>query len=82
MPQRSKINIKMKTKQAEIPSRNWLYARGYTLRQAARAVHCTPGHLSRVISGERESSTLGAKLRALPKRALNMRERVTAACAQ
>lgn len=47
---------------------SWLARRGYTLREAAKVLGKTPGHLSRAISGERVMcSRLEEELRALPQ---------------
>lgn len=47
---------------------SWLARRGYTLREAAKVLGKTPGHLSRAISGERVMChRLEEELRALPQ---------------
>lgn len=59
--------------QAQI-SVQWLLARGYTIAAAARAVRRSRQHVTEVVAGKRQSSTLIAKLRKLPKRQLKLRE--------
>lgn len=56
---------------------NTLYAKGWTIRQAARKLNVSYSHLAYVLRGERVSVSLIKKLRALPKRKLVLRERVT-----
>ena len=56
---------------------NTLYAKGWTIRQAARKLNVSYSHLAYVLRGQRVSITLVDKLRAVPERPLNLRERVT-----
>lgn len=44
--------------------------RGYYIVDAAEALNLSHSHVSRVLSGERESAELMEQLRALPKRKL------------
>lgn len=49
-------------------TREWLAARGYTIRQAADDVGVSPQHLAYVCRGERKPSrALVERLKALPK---------------
>lgn len=52
----------------------WLLARGYTLAGAARCLGRSRQHVTEVVAGKRQSPTLIAKLRKLPKRQLRLRE--------
>lgn len=56
---------------------NWLYARGWTVRQAAKKLGVSYSHVAYVLRGERKSKRLLDSLRALPQRTLNLRERLT-----
>lgn len=53
---------------------NQLYARGYTIRQAAKALNVSPIHVSYVLRGMRQSKSLMTRLEALPPRRLTLRE--------
>lgn len=57
------------------PDMAWLYGRGWTLREAANALQVNPGHLSRVLNGERKSQRLLDRLKTLPKRNLQFRRK-------
>lgn len=67
----------MKKECKPIMSADELVARGYTYSSAARALKCSTTHLYLVATGARVSRKLAAKLRKLPKRTLNLRERIT-----
>lgn len=62
----------MSKKQEETLGLNWLYNRGYTLKQAKEILGCDGGHLSRVLAGKRVSAAMVRRLRALPKRKLDL----------
>ena len=50
-----------------------LYARGWNLKEAARACGCSPSHLRAVMQGEREpSAELKSKLAALKQKPLSV----------
>lgn len=55
--------------------RNELYARGYTIRQAAASIGRSYGQVAAVLRGERRSAIVITMLRALPQRALQFRRR-------
>lgn len=64
--------------QEEKPSKKWLYERGYTISGAARKIKRSHGHVSMVLSGERESGEVIRLLKALPVRKdLILRERIS-----
>ena len=52
---------------------NWLYAKGWTIRQASKAINRSYSHVAYVLRGERKSITILRELEKLPARALNMR---------
>lgn len=54
-------------------SLNTLYQKGYTIRQAARAVDRSAPHVLLVLKGARKSPNLVKALLALPNRELNLR---------
>ena len=59
-------------------SKKWLYDKGYTIAGAARRIKRSHGHVSMVLSGERESGEVIRLLMKLPKRKdLVLRERVS-----
>lgn len=60
--------------QSQKMNSNELYARGYTIRQAAKVLKVSPTHISCVLRGERQSKSLMARLVALPQRRLTLRE--------
>lgn len=62
------------TTQAETIDRSWLYARGYTISQAARHIKRSIAHVHRVVNGERESKAVTEDLKKLPLRPLRLRE--------
>lgn len=55
---------------------NTLYAKGWTIRQAAKHLHVSYSHLAYVLRGKRESASLLARLRGLPYRPLVLREKL------
>ena len=58
-------------------SKKWLYDKGYTIAGAARKIKRSHGHVSLVLSGDRESGEVIRLLMQLPKRDdLILRERV------
>lgn len=69
MTDKTKITI-----EAEVPCHLVpLYARGWNLKEAARACGCSPSHLRAVMQGEREpSSELKSKLAALKQKPLSV----------
>lgn len=64
----------MKTKQQVFtPDLQWIYGQGWTLRGAAEFLSVNPGHLSRVIRGERISKRLMTRVSQLPRQRLVLR---------
>lgn len=63
--------------QAQTIDKNWLYAQGWTIRQAARKLRRSPQHIAEVLKGARKSDPLIRKLQNLPARPLQFRERIT-----
>lgn len=63
--------------QQQIMDKNALYARGYTISGAARALCISANHLSCVLRGERKSAILMQRLLKLPLRPLRLREKLT-----
>lgn len=59
--------------QDKIPSLEWLYAQGWTLRGAAQKLNVDPSHLRRVLDGERISKRLIDRVLQLPKQRLVLR---------
>lgn len=57
--------------------KNSLYARGYTITQAAKTLHVSVNHVACVLRGERKSDSLMRRLTALPQRSLRLREVVS-----
>ncbi len=53
----------------------WLYMRGYTVRQAAKAINRSATHVHYVIAGKRKGPATAAALRKLPRRPLCLRAR-------
>jgi len=66
------ITPNMETQEFKIDL-TWLYDRGWTLNEAAFALDVNPGHLSRVLNGDRESRRLVNRVKALPKKKLQFR---------
>lgn len=58
---------------------DWLYSRGWTVRQAADTLECNPGHLSRILRGSRQSKAMEKRLRSLPKQTLTPRRKLATA---
>lgn len=54
----------------------WLYGRGWTLREAAEKLQVNPGHLCRVLKGDRPSRRLLARVHNLPERSLQFRRKL------
>lgn len=63
-------------KQAETLG-NLLEEKNYNIRQAARAINKSSTQVYYVVRGKRSSSVIVAALLKLPKRTLNLRERIT-----
>ncbi len=59
--------------QPDIITPQWLYARGYTMRQAAAAIKRSHTHVNYVLTGKRNSKTIITLLRKLPARPFPMR---------
>lgn len=59
------------------PDMAWLYGHGWTLTHAATTLGVNPGHLSRVLRGERHSRRLLARLATLPQQPLQLQKRAT-----
>lgn len=57
--------------------KNWLYAQGWTIRQAARKLGRSPQHIAEVLKGTRRSEPLLRKIKKLPLRSLSWREHIT-----
>lgn len=57
-------------------TREELFNKGYTYSAAARKCGCSIVHVYLVVNGKRQSAVLLAKLRALPKRNICLRERI------
>lgn len=55
----------------------WLYAKGYTIAQAARRIGRSTQHVHSVLNGKRESAAVMNALQALPQRPFTPRERIT-----
>ena len=55
---------------------NWLYAKGWTVRQAAKAVNRSYSHVAYVLRGQRQSNALLLQLKRLPQRTLSFREKI------
>lgn len=53
----------------------WLYGRGWTLKEAAEKLQVNPGHLCRVLKGDRPSRRLLARVQTLPKQSLQFRRK-------
>lgn len=49
---------------------NWLYAKGWTIRQASKAIKRSYSHVAYVLRGERQSQAIMRELKKLPKREL------------
>jgi len=64
--QPKEINTELKA-----PTHNQLYAKGWTVTQAAREIGVTSTHVSAVINGRRISKRVTQQLWALPHRELN-----------
>lgn len=62
------------TKNMEEINTNWLYSRGWTIRQASKAINRSYSHVSYVLRGERKSKAIARELKKLPVRTLNMRK--------
>lgn len=65
------MNRKQKTE--EVLSIPWLHAKGWTVRQAAKAIDRSWSHVASVLKGKRKSTVVTAGLRALPKKKLRRR---------
>ncbi len=61
------------TKTQDKISLRQLYAKGWTIRQAAEALERSPQHVAEVVRGRRVSPSLMARLIALPKQDLVLR---------
>lgn len=59
------------------PDMAWLYGHGWTIKTASCALGVNPGHLSRVIRGQRTSLRLLRRIGALPKQPLQLQSRST-----
>ncbi|MBQ8900258.1 MAG: hypothetical protein IJY72_04820 [Akkermansia sp.] len=62
--------------QAQTLSLRWLYSKGYTISDAARAIGRSHQHVSQVLRGQRNSRTVTEALLALPAQQLQLRKRV------
>lgn len=58
------------------PSLEWLFSRGWNVREAAERLNVSPGHLSRVLKGERSSIRIHRELTKLPQKKLVLRRRL------
>lgn len=54
----------------------WLYDRGWTLQGAAAELKVNPGHLCRVLKGDRPSRRLLIRVQELPKQHLQFRRKL------
>lgn len=54
-----------------------LISKGYTISAAARAIHRSKTHVYSVVTGQRISKSVTDELNRLPRRPLQLRERVT-----
>lgn len=54
-------------------STNELYAKGWTIRQASKAIGRSYSHVAYVLRGERKSAAITRALLALPQRGLSLR---------
>lgn len=53
---------------------NWLYAKGWTVRQASKAINRSYSHVAYVLRGERQSLSIIRELKKLPSRSLHFRD--------
>ncbi len=72
-PQQEENNTMNTQDQENVPTLEWLYSQGWSLREAAMYLGIDPGHLSRVLKGERKSRRLMEKVALLPKKRLSLR---------
>ena len=63
--------------QDQLTSPAWLYAKGYTIAQAARRIGRTTQHVHAVLHGQRKSWAVMKALLALPAKPFEPRERIT-----
>ena len=52
---------------------NWLYSKGWTVRQAAKAINRSYSHVAYVLRGERKSKEIEKQLQKLPMQPLRLR---------
>ena len=64
----------METLAQEPISVQWLYSQGWTVKEAAEYLKVNKGHLSRVLSGNRQSKRLLRKVALLPYKTLKLRQ--------